>query len=344
MRASSMLWETIDLLPYLTVIRGYKANSVKLVTTRLELFKKYLLENNLTLTNENIEMYLALKKEQSGNNNTVNSYITAINSLIGFLNHRKINTNKLEKILSLKKTRPPVDVLTPDEIKRVLAVNLPYGPFGRFRDPTYYLNSLHRRAIMFLALTGCRYSEMADLKVADLDVESGWATFRDTKNSDWRRVGIHEPLLTELREQVAEKKSSDLVFSNLMNKGLQVVTFSDDLKRRAKVCGIKKNIHPHIFRHSFVTQMIIQGVNISTIAKIVGHRDIKSTDYYTHLAIDALKKQMLNHPIIRESSNPESIVNMIKEAIAGFKLEEDKRFKFGISQKNKKLKLDITWG
>ena len=313
------------ILPYLTSNRSFKVNSVRLIMGRLKIFQSYLRENNLTLSNETIMNFLMEKKKETGNNNTVNSYICAINKLIDyFCYHDLYREKELRTVKSLKKTRPPIDVLSPSEMKALWQTDILHGHYrGVVCD---WRNEVDKTAIMFLALTGCRYSEMAALRKCDLDLANQEATFRTSKNGEWRRVGIQEPLLSALYRLIKDKKNEDIIFCTYTGRGIHATDFSKTLKKRAEICGISKKVHPHIFRHSFVTEMHRRRVGISTIARIVGHKDIKSTDYYASIDITEQKNSMLHHKCMQEGADPVFLIKRGIEALEEFDYSSDKRF------------------
>ena len=67
------------------------------------------------------------------------------------------------------------------------------------------------------------------------------------------------------------------------------------IKTLAKDAGIKKNISPHTFRHTFATHLVEGGADLRVVQEMLGHESILTTEIYTHLDTDYLKKAILKH-------------------------------------------------
>lgn len=337
------------ILPFLQIHQNFKPNSIRLVLGRLKLIYQWLEENDKKLSNDSVEAFLAYKLTQTKNNNTVNSYITAFNQLVYYFDHKRIK-HKLTTIPSLKKTRPPIDILTPEEIRKLYTLERDYGKYYKNKPRLLKLqNNLYQTLIMFLSLTGCRADEALSLKVKDIDLSALTATFSDTKNSTWRKVVLPEALKTRLETLVKDQSGEDIVFQHhslykrSKNGKISSANLSDELKKRAKLVGITKRVYPHVFRHSFITQLIIEGVPLATVADMVGHKDIKSTAYYVHLADAEKRSALLRHPLVRQSANPRTIVDNLVSAIKSFKLNDDPRFDLKIKESPTSLICQIDW-
>lgn len=190
---------------------------------------------------------------------------------------------------------------------------------------------------MFLAYTGCRYSEAANLMIKHLDLSAGKAIFINTKTNENRTAYFTEPLKSRLLNLVKGKSLDDLVFRNCVEKQINVTDYSNDLKKRAIKAGIVKRVFPHNFRHSYITHMLEAGVPITEVASLVGHKDIQTTyNNYMHLADKTLQKAAMRHPMVRKNVDPEEIIKSVKEILEGFHFEKDSRFKYSLVEKDGK--------
>ena len=107
--------------------------------------------------------------------------------------------------------------------------------------------------------------------------------------------------------------------------------------------GINKRVHPHLFRHSFATQLLMSGVDITRVASILGHKDIQTTsNNYVHLADDTLRKATYLHPLVRKNIHPSEILKLVKEAIQTLGIENDGRFDFAINETNTSLAFEFA--
>jgi integrase/recombinase XerD len=115
---------------------------------------------------------------------------------------------------------------------------------------------------MFLAYTGCRYGEAAELRIKRLDISAGKAIFIQTKTNENRSVYFTEPLKTRLKDLVKGRSPEDYVFRNSIENKIHVNDYSEDLKKRAVKASIVKRVFPHNFRHSYITHLLEAGVPI----------------------------------------------------------------------------------
>ena len=195
---------------------------------------------------------------------------------------------------------------------------------------------------MFLAYTGCRYSEAAELTVKHLDLSAGKAIFINTKTNENRTAYFTEPLKSRLAKLVKDRSPDDRVFRNSTEKQIQVTDYSEDLKLRAKTAGITKRVFPHNFRHSYITHMLEAGVPITEVAMLVGHKDIQTTfSTYMHLADKTLERAAMRHPMVRKNVDPNDILKNIREVIEGFQLENDSRFVYKMQHDGRQMKIFI---
>ena len=87
----------------------------------------------------------------------------------------------------------------------------------------------------------------------------------------------------------------DVVFLNSRGRGLSRVWVFNIVKRQALVCGIRKEISPHTFRHSFATHLIENGADLRVVQDMLGHENITTTEIYTHVSTALWQKTILDH-------------------------------------------------
>lgn len=294
------------------------------------------------LTNSNIEeFFLYLKNTKHLENSSLNTYHFAFHHIVAYCKDRKLPSDFFDGFKSFKKKKPDIIIFTHEEIENILNTTLTYGKY-RGRDCNF-LDFRFRTMVMFLAYTGCRYSEAADLTVEHVDLSAGKAIFVNTKTNENRTAYFTSPLKENLAEMMKGRNPKDRVFRNSMETLIQVTDFSQDLKRRAVAAGVAKRTFPHNFRHSYITHMLEEGVPITEVASLVGHKDIQTTySTYMHLADETLKKAAMRHPMVRKNVDPHEILKMIKENLEGFHMENDPRFKFSIHQTDGGLSFEVS--
>ncbi len=320
-----------DFIRYITIKKSLAVNSVRLCKIRFNIVNNWLKENNKELNKDSVEEFFFYLKEKGLNNNTLNTYFFTLRYIQDYIKDRGSDNNFFESFSAFTKVKPTIIILTPDEIERILNIHIEYGRFRTIpaQETTAKLDLVHGTICMFLAFTGCRFDEAASLKVKLLDLSAGKATFVETKNKDIRHAHITEPLISKLKLLTEGKEPEDLVFTSLLGKKVHASDFINDLKRRARLAGVVKRVHPHLFRHSFATQLLMSGVDLTMVASILGHKDIQTTyENYVHLADDTLKKATYRHPLVRKNIDPKEIIKMMEDLINSFKIDTDERFNY----------------
>ncbi len=161
-----------------------------------------------------------------------------------------------------------------------------------------------RNRAMLETLYGCglRVSELTGLRISDLYFREGF--IKVTGKGDKERlvpvgsVAMNEisHYLAEIRPHVPVKKGAeDVVFLNRRGSPLTRVMVFTVIKRLARLAGIKKNISPHTFRHSFATHLVEGGADLRAVQEMLGHESITTTEIYTHLDRDYLRSTILMH-------------------------------------------------
>jgi len=176
-------------------------------------------------------------------------------------------------------------VLTDEELVRYL------GSFDQ-KDESERRNYL---VVKLMADTGLRISEALNLKVNDLDFDSGKALVREGKGKVDRYIFLSEEdaslIMAWLKSRLVK---SPLVFCTSSGLTIRPSYFWEVVKRHAVTAGIKKSIHPHTMRHSFATSLYRQTKDIRLVQKALAHQDISVTMIYTHIEDSELEAAMKN--------------------------------------------------
>ncbi len=329
-----------DFYNFLTVKEGLEKGSVRHCMCRIRILNSWLLEQKVNLTRESTERFFVALKSRNLKNNSLNTYRFVFRHLVSYCRDRGLPSDFFDGFKSFKKMKPDIVIFTLEEIEKILDTPLTYGKqYGR---DCSFLDFRYRTLTMFLAYTGCRYGEAADLQIRHLDLSAGRVTFINTKTNENRSVYIAEPLIGRMRELIEGFKPTDRVFRNTHEKQIQVTDYSQDLKRRAREAGVIKRVFPHNFRHSYITHLLEAGVPITEVATLVGHKDIQTTySTYMHLADRTLQKAAMRHPSVRKNINPSEIIKSVKETIENLHLDDDARFMYSVSEENGKLSFTL---
>lgn len=216
-----------------------------------------------------------LLNEKSISNNTASAYFDKFKYVIRLAFEQKmLPDNPAQRVKSIKLAETQREFLTLDELQRLAAT-----PFPEYESL--------RRASLFAALTGLRYSDIEKLTWAEIQhsAENGdYIRFTQKKTKDTETLPISE----DARELLGEAgKADEKVFPNLNYS--QCVYLSLWTKR----AGIERRITFHSFRHTHACIQLSLGTDIYTVSKLLGHRNVKTTQIYARV-IDETKRQAVN--------------------------------------------------
>lgn len=211
-----------------------------------------------------------------------------------FIEEEVIEQDPTELIESPKLGKKLPDTLSYEEIVELLEVIDLSTPEG----------ARNRAILEMLYSSGLRVSELTELKLTDIIAEIGFLRVLGKGNKE-RLVPIGKDAMKytkiyieEIRVHVPIKPGEEhIVFLNRRGKRLTRVMIFTIIKRLAQVIGMKKNISPHTFRHSFATHLIEGGADLRAVQEMLGHESITTTEIYTHLDSDFLKQTITEfHP------------------------------------------------
>ncbi len=144
-------------------------------------------------------------------------------------------------------------------------------------------NLKQRTFLTTLYATGMRYSEAANLRIADLDPQRMQIRITNGKGAKQRQVPLSPRLLSELRSYWIEYRPASLLFPGKTPEKLYCDTsIQKAIKVSALAANIKKNVTPHTLRHSYATGLLEAGVDLLTISRLLGHASFATTMIYLH--------------------------------------------------------------
>jgi len=155
------------------------------------------------------------------------------------------------------------------------------------------INTKKSKMMIFLMYaSGMRVSELTYLKIEDLNFEERIGHIRQGKGRKERIFNIPKFLLLNLKKYSEKKKSLGEVylFSGRGGKRMSSRNVQKIVKNVAKIAQIKKDVHCHTLRHSFATHLLEDGVDIRIIQELLGHSNLSTTELYTHISPQQLKR------------------------------------------------------
>ena len=284
-----------DYLNYLTIDKNYSLNTIKNYQNDLLTFYNYCETNNLNLlvvNDDNIRNYL---KHLNNNlsNNSINRFISSLRGFYKYLLRENIiTTNPTTYIETPKNVKPLPTVLSKEEVEKLLNITL--------NNKYSYRN---KAMIELMYATGLRVSELVNLKINDIDIETKLLKTKGKGNKE-RLIPIGEYAISIIvlylhrsrKEFLKNKKSKYLFITNQGDK-MTRFQFYNIIRGSAKRIGITTHFSPHTLRHSFATHLLNNGADLRIIQEMLGHSSISTTQIYTHVSKEAIKKEYKNyHP------------------------------------------------
>ncbi len=188
-----------------------------------------------------------------------------------------LQTDLNAKISPIKPTETNREYLTHDELNRLAK--------------TPCSNDLLKRAALFSALTGLRFSDIQKMVWGELEYIEGqgyYLNFRQKKTKNVEVLPISEQAygITKGKKNPNDMPQDKPVFDGLKYSAY----YNKHLSQWIEAAGITKNITFHCFRHTFATLQLFNGTDIYTVSKMLGHKDLKTTQVYAKIMDEAKRK------------------------------------------------------
>lgn len=223
------------------------------------------------LESDDIKEYLAEKRADSSSS-TIIVFLAAI---------KYAQTSILKRDIT-------VDIKRPKKEKRIPTVLSKQEVKKLFETLDSEKSKLMAR---MLYACGFRVSELVNLRINDLEFEEKTGRIKQGKGKKDRSFNIPDFLFNEikLQSEAQSRIGKEYLFSGpngkLSSRNIQKIISSAAFR-----AGIQKEVHPHTLRHSFATHLLENGVDIRKIQELLGHSDLSTTQIYTHISTEELKK------------------------------------------------------
>ena len=195
----------------------------------------------------------------------------------------RIEGNPAAALRTPRRPRVLPRVLSPEEVERLLETPTT-DDWGGLRDAAL-LETLYS--------TGARVAEVADLDLGRLDLTAGVVRLRG-KGRRQRIGALGRPCVKAVRAYLDETRRVGLrhdaraVFLNRWGERLSTRGIARVLEKHIRRAGLPAEVHPHTLRHSFATHLLQHGANLREVQELLGHRNVATTQIYTHLSLDHL--------------------------------------------------------
>ena len=286
MERKSIIDYRLQFLRYLSIEKNYSDKTLLSYNNDLSKFIEFLKKygiNDITKINKNdVRAFFLFLREKELSNRTLGRYYSALNSFFKYLlEHEIINNNPLEFIDYPKYTKKIPEYVYESKIKDLLNTQT---------TDNIQIDVRNKLIIHLLLDSGIRLNELVNIKLTDID-------FNDRsikvfgKGSKERYVFFTTKTLNKLEEWLEHRKSiaiDEYLFVNYKGKKITPRSVERVVKRVGELNGL--DLHPHMLRHTFATDLLNKGADIRMIQELLGHENLDTTQIYTHISDGRVKE------------------------------------------------------
>lgn len=285
-------------LSYLKDVQGYSEKTIVSYAHDLMRLDKFLDKNEIevsAMSFENAKAFTVELYEQDLSHATINRILSANRSFFHSMCENGIcKADPFKRVSSAKNTRRIPTVLSQEEIDRILSS--PVEDYTSLMEVTMF-NIFYS--------TGCRLSEVMGMKVQDLDIAKRRIKVLGKGNKQrfvfltGRCLAMLEAYLPQRREVLERtgQKECEVLLVNAKGKELPLSTVHSIFDKYSQRLGLSKKFTPHVFRHTFASNMLDNDSDIRLVQALLGHQSIGTTQIYTHITDSKLTEVYRNsHP------------------------------------------------
>lgn len=275
--------EIAKFVEYLHVEKQTSNNTEVSYERDLKKMCEYLEEKNIktvnTVTDVSLNSYLLYLEKQGMKPATISRSIASMKAFFSYLMKiRQLDADPAENLKAPKIEKKIPSVLTTDEMIRLLEQPSGSSP-KELRD---------KAMLELLYATGIRVSELISLKITDINLQMEYLSCMDVHKERMIPFGKKakealENYLKNGRPNLVENEESEWLFTNCTGQSMSRQGFWKLLKAYGGKAGIKSEITPHTFRHSFAAHMLENGADLKTVQEILGYADVSAIQIYAQL-------------------------------------------------------------
>ena len=302
----------VDFLEYMEIERGRAVASVKNYDHYLQIFASFAKEKGIDdptqITQDLVRQFrLDLNRKSLVGKNTQNYYLIALRSYLKYLARKGIQTLDANQIELAKTSERQITFLTDEELENLLS-----------QPDTSTIQGIRDKAILNLLFsTGLRVSEASNLKKDQINLEKKEFSIKG-KGGKIRVVFMDNPSKDAIKKYLdVRKDESEYLFLSYGHTDSQMKIVNCKLKispitprsiqrmihKYALQAGITKDVTPHTMRHSFATDLLMNGADLRAVQSLLGHSSVTTTQIYTHVTDQHLQDV---HEAFHGRKRPES--------------------------------------
>lgn len=271
---------------YLKHQKKYSENTITAYIKDITYFYEYL-KCDIKLNNDDISKYLVhLYNDLKLSKSSIGRKLSSLRSFYNYLLREEIiNINYFEDVSNPKKPLLLPKYLKDDEVNKIFSVCMNNDNIS-IRD---------RVIIELLYSSGIRVSELVNIKLLDIN-------FKDKeikvlgKGEKERIVMFNDSCMEALKIFINEvrpkiyKKENGYLFIGRNNGHMSAKSIRDILNKIRIKAGLEEGLHPHLFRHTFATDMLNNGADLVSVKELLGHESLNTTSIYTHVSDEHIRK------------------------------------------------------
>jgi len=254
-------------------ISGYSRRTLEMYEMYARAFLGHAKKPAKECTRDDIVSFLAHMKQDRGSSNAT---LALVHASLKFFFHTFLHTKIIEDIKIPKREKKLPTVLSKDEVKALIKA----AKHGR-----------NRLIVEMLYSSGLRVSELANMRAEDVDLRERTGRVKAGKGAKDRVIILSKEWCSDIKRYLKRKKvKSEFLFSKKNGKRISVDTVQRIIRNAAEKAEIHKHVTPHSMRHSFATHLLEGGENIRKIQVLLGHSNLNTTQIYTKVSTEELKK------------------------------------------------------
>lgn len=251
-------------------LRNYSSKTIKSYLFYIKDFLLFARQNKILNKDEAVKYFLLNRQDKGNAPQTIN---LALNAIKFFYREVIKSSEKIDLKFAKRNKRLPI-FLSRAEIEKII-FNIG--------------NNKHRLMISLGYGAGLRVSEVVNIKVKDLNIAELTIHIKEAKGKKDRITVFPEKMIADIQNLIAGKQGNDFVFESSRGGKLTTTTAQKVFENALRKSGIKKEATFHSLRHSFATHLLENGVDVRYVQELLGHRNIRTTQIYTHVTNPSIR-------------------------------------------------------
>jgi integrase/recombinase XerD len=252
-------------------IRGFSPKTIKAYTKKNQKFLEFISKDVNAVTEDDVKTYMAYLMDHGLRPASVSLAMSALR----FLYDEMLGKGLFVKIKMPKLEKKIPTVLSKVEIRQMMDITK---------------NPKHKLLISMLYSSGLRVSEAVNMKIDELDFDERMGIVRSGKGKKDRNIILSESLVNDIKSYLEARKDDNPYVFGVKDRHIAIRQAQRIVSEAASRAGIKKRVFCHALRSSFATHLLENGTDIRIIQELLGHSDLSTTQRYTKVSREQLKK------------------------------------------------------